>query len=232
MNVFKEGKLSFSRMYTLAFLLLGAIFVFFACYPGSPLSVNDLDVVATFHDPNANFASKKTYAMPDTVLHVVDSTKTDDISREFDAMMLAQVAQNMEKMGYTRVMDPVNQKFDVAVLVRVTTSTHTGYQYYPWWGYWGWWPGWGGYPGYGPGWGGWYPWYPGGTVYQYTTGTLFVDMVDPESPNNEEEALPSIWVAAMNGLLSTSASSTISADRIKRNIDLAFEQSPYLGEGK
>jgi len=82
-------------------------------------------------------------------------------------------------------------------------------------------PGW----GYGPGWGGGYPYVP--VVTSYTTGTLIIDMIDPNNPNTSEEIIPIIWSAFLNGLVTGSEASI--QTRVTNGINQAFDQSPYLG---
>ena len=64
-------------------------------------------------------------------------------------------------------------------------------------------------------------------AYTYTTGSLVMAMSDP---NNTDDTT-ALWVAGINGLMSESSGIDISS-RINKNIDQAFTQSPYLGEGK
>jgi hypothetical protein len=200
----------------LAVLLLPLI----ACYPGDALTVEEADVVVTLFDKVADFASKQSYAMPDSILHLVPEGETDDISRDYDAMVLSTVATNMATLGFTREGDPADA--DVFVLVSVFAQDQLGYAYYPWWGWY--------YPYSGCCWyGGWYPWYPAsGAVYEYRSGTVFMEMVDPALADSTLERVPSIWVGAVNGLVEGNAV----PERIADGITQAFEQSPYLGAGK
>ncbi|MHA2033091.1 MAG: DUF4136 domain-containing protein, partial [Candidatus Kariarchaeaceae archaeon] len=86
------------------------------------------------------------------------------------------------------------------------------------WGYWGGWGWWGGYPGWG---------YPGGSVtYNYQTGTIFLTMLEPEKINPDDETYGAVWLARMNGVLSSSVNTN---SRITQRLNDAFNQSPYLG---
>jgi hypothetical protein len=162
--------------------------------------------------------------MPDSVIHLVQSGETDDISRTFDDGTLTQVATNMDAMGFTRETDPALA--DVIVLVAVTAHEEVGFTGYPWGGYWGWY-----YP-YPPSFGwGWYPWYGGGgSVYMYRTGTVFMQMIDPSLADSIQEKVPTIWLGALNGIVEGTPSEI--QQRIVGGINQAFLQSPYLGEGK
>lgn len=193
-----------------------------SCYPGDQLTVDEADVVVTLFDPDADFATKQSYAMPDSVIHLVPEGGTDDISRDFDAEILAQVVSNMGALGFTREGDPDDA--DVIMLVAITVREQIGYTGNPWGGYWGWY-----YP-YSPGWGwGYYPWYGGGgTIYTYRTGTLFMEMIDPAAADSTLEKVPTIWIGALNGMVEGDAVE----ERIIDGINQAFAQSPYLGDGK
>jgi hypothetical protein len=195
-----------------------------SCYPGDQLTVEEADVVVTLYDQSADFASKQTYAMPDSVIHLVQSGETDDISRAFDDGTLTQVATNMDAMGFTRETDPALA--DVIVLVAVTAKEEVGFTGYPWGGYWGWY-----YP-YPPSFGwGYYPWYGGGgSVYMYRTGTMFMQMIDPASADSTLAKVPTIWLGALNGIVEGTQAEI--QQRIVGGINQAFLQSPYLGEGK
>jgi hypothetical protein len=189
-----------------------------SCYPGDELTVGETDMVVTLFDQNVDFSTKQTYAMPDTVIHLVDEGLTDDVSRVYDATLLSQIESNLDALGFTRVTDPALA--DVFVLTAATVNDYTGYAYYGW--YWDYWY------GYPPGWG-WYPWYPSyGTTYSYSIGTILVVMADPAAADDATERTPPIWTAGLNGL----ADKTTNAQRIKSGIDQAFAQSQYLGAGK
>jgi len=180
-----------------------------SCYPGDPITPADTDVITTFYDPAADFASKNTYAMPDSVIQIEDPDKqAADISRQFDQLILDKIEENLESLGYERVLDP--EQADVLVLPAVTSTTWLSGGCYYFWSYW--------YP---------YPGYCYPVAYTYTTGTVVITMADPDATNKRD----ALWIAGINGLMSESGAADISA-RINQNIDQAFYQSPYLGAGK
>ena len=51
-------------------------------------------------------------------------------------------------------------------------------------------------------------------------------MADPQN----QESSDALWVAGINGILEDTSSGI--STRLNNNIDQAFVQSPYLGEGK
>ena len=199
-------------------LLAALLLTFTSCYTDYGLSTADYDTIITLFDNNANF-KKPTYAMPDTVVHFVEEGEEDDIDRSKDALILQTIENNMTKLGYERV--PVDTSANApgfVMLVGVTVTDHYGRVYYPGWGYWGGWGWWGGYPGWG---------YPGGSViYSYTTGTIFMTMLDPEKTISEDQKFGAVWLARINGVVSSSLNTSA---RITQKINEAFNQSPYLG---
>jgi hypothetical protein len=98
---------------------------------------------------------------------------------------------------------------NVLVTAFVTTTTWVSGGCYPSWGYW--------YP-----YSGWcYP-----VAYTYSTGTIVISMAEPDSQNEAQI----IWFAGINGILEGGTAGISS--RIDQNIDQAFNQSDYLGDGK
>jgi len=198
-----------------SFIIMATIpLAFFSCYPGGVEYYSDTDIIMTNYHEDFDFNANKNYFMPDTV-HYAKGDSDDEIDRQFENDILNKIESNMTSLGYTRLADTLHA--DVYVVATVTSSSYTGIGWIPGGGWW-----WGGYPG----WGGWYPWYPGygwGYAYSYTTGSLFMEMVQPPKPR--EDTVKIVWNAAINGLLSTSDANTL--DRINRNIDQAFNQPPF-----
>ena len=151
-----------------------------------------------------------------------------------DDQILELVASNMAAAGFIQEMTPETEGADLVVLVGVNVSNnYVAYSYYPydpWYGWYGGWDYWGGYPGYG----GYYPWWPGyGGYPPYTsvtnikTGSIVIEIVDPNAPGTATEG-PSLsvrWAAVLNGLVEGDGGGI----RITRGINQAFNQSPYLG---
>jgi uncharacterized protein DUF4136 len=204
---------------TVMFTVLGALV---SCYPGDQLTTEEADVVVTLFDDQTDFSTLQSYAMPDTIIHLVADSSSDDLRRDFDDEILAQVASEMAAKGFTRASDPNDA--DAFLLVSASTREQVGYTGYPWGGYWGW------YVPYPPGWGwGWYPWYGGGgTIYTYRSGTIFMQLLDPAQADSTEGKIPTVWIGAINGLVQ---GNTIE-ERIADGIRQAFLQSSYLADGK
>jgi len=195
------------------------------CYPAEIESVQELDLVVSLFDKSANFGALKTYSMPDSIVHIcaieAEQQERDcpkELTRAYDAKILSQIRQNLLAMGFTPATDP--QQADVFVVVAANaTDNYGGYTYYPW--YWGWY-----YPGY-PGWGWYYP--PTTVVYEFTTGALLINMIDPAKKDTANKRVGTVWVAAINGLLGEGGNPQT---RLTTTIDQAFQQSTYLGAGK
>jgi len=206
------------KLIVLFSLLILSSFVFYSCYPDYGLTTADYDTVITLYDKDADF-KKPTYAMPDSVVHLVAEGEEDNVDRSKDALILSTIQSNMTSLGYTKVDTTNPDAPDFVILVGVTVTENYGQAYYPGWGYWGGWGWWGGYPGYG---------YGGGSViYSYTTGSIFMSMIDPDKIN-ADGTYGAVWLARINGVVSSSSTINVSS-RITQRINDAFNQSPYLG---
>ena len=203
-------------------ILLILPLILWSCDPDAGISnPKDFDVVVTLYDEGTDFGSFQVFSMPDSVVQLGDG----ELSGEFDDLILTQVAANLEAYGYTREMDPEQVSPDVFILVSVTTEEWNAYRPYDWWPFWAWFPGGDYWAAWGPGWRIFYP-FAAPFGYDYTTGTILIEMIDPENVDEENETIPAVWSGAINGLLDDSSES-IQA-RIIKNIAQCFEQSPYL----
>jgi hypothetical protein len=182
------------------------------CYPQGPDFIEDLDIVVTRFEDGYNFSAKQTYARPDKIVKVTgDRREGEDPEYIPDVVatpILAAMDKNMTALGYTKVDVSANPDL---LLTPASWETTTISYYYD---YWYWWYG-GYYPYYG--WG--YPAY----VSSYTTGTLFMALVDPDVISANGNPIRQ-WSGAANGILTY----TYDATRITRAVDKAFAQSPYL----
>jgi hypothetical protein len=205
-------------MKLLKFLSLAAMVVLLTqCYPDGPEYIDQLDLVYTNYDPEYNFAEKLTFAIPDKVLKIdenlINGEDINYVNNTYASVMLAKISQNMTDRGWTQVA--IGDHPDV--LLAPAAYELTTYYSNDWWYYYDWW-----YGGYYPG-GGWY--YPYPVVEGYSTGSLFVAMVDPNeiSPNDKARVA---WVFVINGLLEGTTAEFNA--RMTKGINQAFEQSQYL----
>jgi len=184
------------------------------CYLEGPDYTEELDLVYTNYNSSYDFVAENTYSMPDEIVKITgDPTSPPEyISPIYAIPILAQIEANMTALGWTRVTDPNDSDVQLLPAAWTTTTLVGGY----WGGYYCWW-----YPYYCGG--GWY--YPYVPVTSYSTGTMVMTMVNGDQ---NEEAIDGsklvLWSGAMNGLLS----SGYDIDRVKKGIDQAFAQSPYL----
>ena len=174
-----------------------------ACYPDRLDGVS-YDIVASVHDSTADFGGANTYALVDTVIHLVIPGGGDNISRVVDPTILASIRSNMALRGYTEVSATTAE---LSVIAAVSSSEYTQYYWDYWCGiYW---------------YGCYYPPYYGS--YTYTTGTLFVAMQDRRGVGAAADG-NLIWLSIGNGLLNTVPSPA----RVQDAINTMFAQSPYL----
>ncbi len=194
----------------LAILVAGVCMLLFGCYPQGPEFTEDLDVVLTHFQDDYDFESKNTYARPNAIVKITGNLQEGDdpefIPDAAAALILAQIDKNMEALGWDKVDVSANPDVLLAVASWETTTIFYYYDYWYWW-----------YGGYYPGWG--YPAYGG----SYTTGTLFMTMIDPEEVGANGNAILQ-WTGGVNGILTGSYDAT----RVNKGIDQAFSQSPYL----
>ena len=176
------------------------------CYPDR-LDTTNYDVVATVYDTTGNF-HQPTFAMSDSIVHLVPPGGNDNITRAFDTQIIARVRQNMTARGYTEVVDPTTADLDV--LLAASSTEYQGYYWSYWCGYWGYWYPYGCY--YPPYWG----------TYEYTVGSLFVAMTDRHTLATGKVGM--VWLNVANGLAGTGAT----AQRLTNAIDQMFTQSPYV----
>jgi len=204
------------RFSPLRFLLIALPALLWSCYPEGPEYTEDLDVVYTTYDPSFDFQAGSTYAMPTKI--VIDAEKNigGDWVPEYmpdglAAPILAQIESNMTALGWTRLPDiagEANPAADIALTPAAIKSTTYFYTYwYDWW------------------YGGWYGWYypPYYTVSSYTTGSM-VMVISGSAVGSPINQTQSAWLAVGNGLFT----GAYDINRVKKAIDQAFAQSPYL----
>ncbi|MGD9347651.1 MAG: DUF4136 domain-containing protein, partial [Candidatus Aminicenantes bacterium] len=107
----------FKFMWVLGVVLLG---VMWSCYPGGPQSSTEQDVALSYYDDQFNFASVRTYAMPNEVFLREGS---EDVDTNLNDHILAEVARNMAQKGYVREFNPLQNGADAVVVVSVSRTT-------------------------------------------------------------------------------------------------------------
>lgn len=199
-------------------LAIVSMLLFAGCYPDGPEYIDEYDLVYTNYSPTYDFRSQTTYALPDSVVLITGNLEEDSapemVSPVYANEILGKIRQNMNEYGWTEVDEADDP--DVTILPSAVSST-TVTVWYPSY-YWGWY-----YPYWGYGW--YYPGYYPPTVSAYTTGSIFLQMIDRHEISGTEN-MPVEWICIVNGLLEGSTSGLIT--RIDRSIDQAFDQSQYL----
>lgn len=189
--------------------------------PDSEKLIDEL-VVSTNFDPEADFSSYTTYAIPTDTIGFISNNSSDTIivspGSSFPRAVLSAIRQNMDDRGYTRVARNENPDIGVNVMVINDFNMFQEIVYPGGYGY----PGsyYSGYYGYGS-----YYYYPYVNTYAYNTGVLVIELVDLKNrtPDNKVKV---VWDAYLGDVYST-------VDRLAQTddgIQQAFVQSPYLGK--
>jgi hypothetical protein len=209
------------RVGLFSILLIGSMVLLQACFPYGPEDIEEFDIVGTFYKDGVDFSAIKTYAMPDTIVHIDNSGGDPNLqtSREYDQLVLDQIAANMKALNYERIEDP--ETADVILTVAVTASGYNLYGDYNYSDYYGYYT-----PGFGAG----YDYgYTGtgttSTTYDLKTGTVLITMADLDEAT--DTTIPAYWIALINGV--TEQSFTNTSRRLIELINRCFAQSPYLG---
>ena len=200
-------KMSLIKTISLMLLFLALAVGLYSCYPGEELTAEDTDIVATFYDKEADFTTKLTYAIKDSVIRIdADGNPIYNETGPYDQQAINRIKDNMEDAGFTEVADPASA--DVILFTFTNKSTWVSGGCYSSW-----------YSWYYPYYGYCYPVY-----YTYEAGTLGIVMIDADATEQKN----ALWVAAINGILEDTSAGI--AERINQNIDQAFIQSPYLNK--
>lgn len=177
-------------------------------------------LVYTGHDTDTNFAAVETYYIPDSILLIGRSDKTE-YWKDADALeIIGTVVGEMNSAGYLRTDDKETADVGLQLSYVQKVTYFVGYDYpYWWWYYPYYWT-----PGY---WGDWVGWhYPYSVYYGYTAGSLLMEMVDLEADQESGKKLPVVWDSFIGGLLTSSKE--LNQERTIAAVEQAFAQSPYL----
>lgn len=198
-------KMSFRKTLSLMLLFIALAFVLNSCYPGEELTAEDTDIIATYFDKEADFTTKLTFAIKDSVIRLdEEGNPIYNETGPYDQQAINRIKDNMEDAGFTEVADPASA--DVILFTFTNKSTWVSGGCYSSW-----------YSWYYPYYGYCYPVY-----YTYETGTLGIVMIDADATEQKN----ALWVAAINGILEDTSAGIL--DRLYKGIDQAFTQSPYL----
>ena len=179
-------------------------------------------LVYTAHDTGTDFSAIDTYFLPDSILLIGGSDRTEYWKDESAQEIIATVAAAMDNAGYTRTYDQAAANVGIQMSYVEQVTYFVGYNNpYWWWYYPYYWT-----PGY---WGDWLGWhYPYGVYYGYTAGSLLTEMLDLEADQQSGKKLPVIWDSFAGGLLT--GDSSLNLQRTLDAVEQAFVQSPYLSK--
>lgn len=202
-------------------LLLLTVFAFTACEKQADLDQLEARyAVYTHYDPETDFASLRTFYLPDSILLIGDSKEAEYDTGSNAQTILDTWANNMESRGFIRTTNRDEAALGLQVSYvendhHFTTVDWVGWGWdYPWYwdlGFWG-------------NWGGWY--YPFAVHYSYTTGSFLAELVNLTAPQGEDKQLPVVWNAYLIGAISDS--NRLNTQMAIEGADDAFAQSPYL----
>lgn len=179
-------------------------------------------LVYTAHDTGTDFSAIDTYFLPDSILLIGGSDRTEYWKDESAQEIIATVAAAMDNAGYTRTYDKAAANVGIQMSYVEQVTYFVGYNNpYWWWYYPYYWT-----PGY---WGDWLGWhYPYGVYYGYTAGSLLTEMLDLEADQQSGKKLPVIWDSFAGRLLT--GDSSLNLQRTLDAVEQAFVQSPYLSK--
>ena len=192
----------------------GCMALALGCAPDAFDNYDDFDAVITVRDPNYQFAGNQTYAMPNMVIDYSDRVENEsERDTSLDSVILDQVADEMDALGYERIDDIDAPNVDVIVAVGGVAQENVTWGSY--------------YSGVDP-WNGYYWYYPVTTVViTYPVGTILIHMVDAEDVDTDAEEMSVAWAAAIRGL-----GLTRTGPEMRTMVSQAFEQSSeYLDVG-
>jgi len=187
--------------------------------------------VTTFADSSFDFTTLHTFAMADTVAHLVNvGVNPVATTNVFDQTILSQVRADLLARGYIEIAEPSVTRPDFVVLTGVSASdNYNAFITSNWFAYWGTSPIWGWLPaGVDPSWTIIYPWFNPGTVVTFQRSTLIVT-IEPTTPVVNpllgQKELRAAWAGVATSLL---GQQNITNTNVQNAINIMFQQSPYL----
>ncbi|MCR6640862.1 MAG: DUF4136 domain-containing protein [Sporocytophaga sp.] len=211
------------------FFLSGILFTVNACKDPDP--VNDLepfqkDLYISNRDASANFSDYKTYFLLDTLQLIIKDTVSINKDYLTERLIIQTIDSNLQNYGFAKVNKSQNP--DVAVVASVLRFKESvPLSYSP--------------TLFGPGVFGYasssefgFPGYQYSApdnfgFYSFDVGSLTIDMLDLKNAPSAGK-LNVIW----NGIIAGSANDSLVANpqRVITGINVLFQQSPYLKDGK
>ncbi|GAB3253972.1 DUF4136 domain-containing protein [Larkinella harenae] len=184
--------------------------------PLDNLSPEESQVFITNRDRSANFATYKTFSLPDSVIEVSNDQARVSLTG-LETPFLNRLAQELTSRGYTRVNR--RDSTDLGVAVMRINNSYIGVNSMPfspyYLDYWG-------FGGLG-GWGGFNPYFPNYySFYEVSESYWMIQLIDLKNPNTADQELNVIWQAQIRG------NGIFDANSIDAMLTKVFEQSSYL----
>src|SRR6188768_3363965 len=127
------------KKYFFSVAMIVSVITFNGCHPEpEPVKLIDQLAVATNYDPEADFGSYRTYAIPTDTVGFISNTSNDTVvvasKSEFPRPVLAAIRKNLDARGYMRVSR--NEDPDLGINVLVVNDFNVFQQViYPSYGY-------------------------------------------------------------------------------------------------
>ncbi len=202
-------------------LFAAAVLSLAACHK-EPFGDSDNEyLVYTSPGKNVDFKDFRTFYVADSLLVIGKGDKPVYSNSKAAMDIILALRSNMEGRGFVFTTDQASADLGVQLTYIIKTERYVQYYDSPYW--------WLDYPGYWPAgyWGNWYGYYyPRPVTYSYTTNALLTDIVNLKAVQSEETPLEILWTSYIGGPAGSSYQSD--ANRIRKALTQAFEQSPYL----
>ena len=200
------------RNIIIGFILL----ILVGCYPDSSISPAESDTVYTYRRPDVDFADYKTYHLIDSILRIDDYIDLNNTEGPYDQLILQRVEENFNARGYVKLIGDNAENASVNIYVSDLSAINIVqyWNYIPYWIFTN-------------------DAYVQGTAYfpvSLPSSTLIVpesniiiDMIPNDFVTIPEDTLKVYWRGVTKGIYDINMQ-----DRLIRNIDQMFFQSPYL----
>ena len=206
------------RMIAFAILAMTSVALFSSCTkdPLNNLSEEESRIYITNRNNSADFATYKTYSIPDSVYVVSNNSFQGGQATTWDLQALAAVRNALESRGYVRVSRSQSPDLGVNVSRLYNTTTNLVDMQSYWGGYGGYYdPYYWGYGGYGYG----YPSYY--TLVESTEALVSVEILDLKNAS-ANRTINVIWNGVIRG------SGVFNSNAITPGVQALFQQSPYI----
>jgi hypothetical protein len=207
----------YARGKTIGHLLMAAL-VATSCQ-SDLVGVDESGAVITLVDDGAALQSAHRFVLPDTIVRL--SPSGAGMGREATSAIVASVRAQLVRLGWTDVTATPTAQSDVIVLIAAAERIESTVAYGDWYVAWGYLPYWSPSVSSASVWG-----VPAGSIpVAFEAGTILITMLDLRAQGGDENVIPLLWAAGLDGVITTP---TNTLSRALAGINQAFVQSPYL----